>query len=100
MPMMVICFFLLTLTAAGETKWFRRILTGLLFIAVAVRLGAEFSGTPFRTESELFQGYNSGQSVLKKALRDPKFDDEKYRIPHRMELFLEFCRKNLLQNRK
>ena len=100
MPAMIFCFFLLTFTAAGGTKWFSRILTGLLFAAVAVRLAAEFAGSPFRTESNLFQGYNCGQSVLKKTLRDPKFDDEKYCIPHRMELFLDFYRKNLLKNRK
>ena len=100
MPMMILCFFLLTLTAAGGTKWFGRILTGLLFVAVAVRLSAEFSGEPFRGEADLFPGYRSGQNVLKKALRDPKFDDEKYCIPHRMELFLEFYRKNILKNRK
>jgi len=100
MPMTIFCFFLLTLTAAGGTKWFGRILTGLFFVAVAVRLDAEFNGSPFRSDSELFPGYQSGQNVLKKALRDPKFDDEKYCIPHRMELFLEFYRKNLLKNRK
>ena len=100
MPMTIICFFLLTLTAAGGTKRFRRILTGFLFAAIVLRLGAEFAGSPFRTEGDLFQGYQSGQEVLKKALRDPKFDDEKYCIPHRMELFLKFYRENLLQNRK
>ena len=100
MPITIFCFFLLTLTAAGGTEWFRRILAVLLFVAVAVRLCAEFNGSPFRAESGLFHGYNNGQNVLKKALRDPKFDDEKYCIPHRMELFLEFYRRNLLKNRK
>ena len=99
LPALVICFALLTLTAAGGTKRFPRILLCLLLAGTALRLGTELCVSRFSGDSRIFQGYNRGQPVLKRAIREPGFNEEKYCMPHRMELFLEFYRKRLLQNR-
>ena len=71
----------------------------LLFAAAALRLGVELSVSRFSGGAGDFQGYNSGQRILKTVIRDPGFDEEKCCMPHRMELFLEFYRKKLLKNR-
>ena len=96
---LTISLFLLTLTAAGAGKRFCRILVLLLAIGITLRLGGELVGEKFNPGEEFFTGYNSGQTVLKKALRDPEFNEKKYCLPRRMELFLEFYRKNILTNR-
>ena len=92
---LVIVLFLLTLTAAGGRN-FCRILLLLICTGIVLRIGGEAAGDRFAPEGSSFAGYNSRQHVLKEALRSPEFDEKKECLPHRMELFLEFCRKNIL----
>ncbi|MBR2372634.1 MAG: hypothetical protein IKA87_00220 [Lentisphaeria bacterium] len=93
---MVISLFLAAFTAAGAGKRFCMILICLLAAGIILRLGGEFAGEKFNPGDDFFTGYNSGQYVLKSVLRDPGFDEKKYCLPRRMELFLEFYRKNIL----
>ena len=93
---LVITLFLLTLTAAGGKKRFRSLLLAVFAVSICLRLGVESVGDRFAPPPRSFSGYNSGQYVLKEALRDPEFDEKRYLLPLRMELFLEFCRKNIL----
>ena len=88
--------FLLTLTAASGNKNFCRIVLVLVAAGIVLRLGGEYCGDRFAPEESSFSGYNSRQSILKETLRDPRFDEKKYCMPHRMELFLQFYRKNIL----
>jgi hypothetical protein len=92
----VLILFLLTLTAGNGNKKFCRVFLLLLFTAVILRLGSEWAGDRFAPNSISFPGYNSGQPILKDALRDPGFNEKRYCLPLRMEIFLDFCRKNLL----
>ena len=92
---LVIVMFLLTLTAAGG-KFFCRILFLLICIGIVLRIGVEAAGGYFVPESTSFRGYNSRQYLLKECLRDPAAAGKNECMPHRMELFLEFCRKNIL----
>ena len=93
---LVITLFLLTLTAAGGRERFRKVLLGIVSAGILLRIGTEYLGERFAPEPQSFKGYHSGQHVLKEALRDPAFDEKRYLIPYRMELFLEFYRKNIL----
>lgn len=93
---LVISLFLVTLTAAGADRRFGKVLMLLLSVGIVLRLSGEYSGEKFNPGDDFFTGYNSGQHVLKQALRDPGFDEKKYCLPRRMELFLEFYRKNIL----
>ena len=93
---LTITLFLLTLTAAGGRKRFVSIVTALAALGIMLRLSGEGAGEKFVPEVHSFKGYFSRQHVLKEALRDPRFDETKHCIPHRMELFLEFYRKKVL----
>ena len=93
---LVITLFLLTLTAAGGKERFRKVLLCLVGIGIALRLGMAYMGDRFAPEPQSFKGYHSGQHVLKEALRDPRFDEKRYLIPYRMELFLKFYRERVL----
>lgn len=92
----VIILFLLTLTAASGNKRFCKILMLLICAGIILRLGGEAAGDRFAPPAVSFAGWNSKQEILKDALRDPGFDESRYLIPYRMELFLEFYRKHVL----
>ena len=93
----VITLFLLTLTAAGGRERFRKVLLALVSAGIILRISMEYAGERFAPESHSFKGYYSGQHVLKEALRDPEFDEKRYIIPYRMELFLKFYREQVLK---
>ena len=93
---LTITLFLLTLTVAGGKKRFSVIVTLLVALAICLRIGGEAADGKFGPGSSSFKGYYSRQEILKESLRKPGFDETEHCIPHRMELFLEFCRKNIL----
>lgn len=94
---LVITLFLLTLTAAGGKERFRKVLLTFVSAGILMRMGTEYLGERFAPEPQSFKGYYSGQHVLKEALRDPAFDEKRYIIPYRMELFLKFYREQVLK---
>ena len=99
LPAMVIWFALLTFTAAGAGRRFRTGLLICLLAAVSLQIGTEAAGNKFQGGGDALSGYASGQTVFKEALRNPGFDEKRYCLPHRMELFLEFFRTKFPENR-
>ena len=93
---LTLVLFMLTLTAASGNRNFIRIFLLLLCTGILLRLGGEFAGDRFTADTSSFPGYNSKQEVLKEALRNRSFNEKRYPMPYRMELFLEFYRKNIL----
>ena len=93
---LVITLFLLTLTAAGGSSRFRKVLLALIAVGIVLRMGGEAVGNRFMPDQVSFSGINSRQHVLKEALRDTSYDENRHCIPLRMELFLKFYREHVL----
>ena len=96
MTFMVIVLALLIFTAAGSGRTFCKVLAGFFCLAIFLRLGGTLSSDKFISEQNLENAVKVRQEIFNKAIKDPAFDEKKYILPYRMELFLEFYRKHIL----